>query len=496
MCKIIRSLILILIISNMSCSSDDDIFEETKVPPTTNVDPVTIQGKKNQFDIKSIANIVLLNKSVNLPTGKTIASKSVGNFFLTDDKGNITNLKIPNAKDYILTVNSLMECSKNLILVSGILNVEYLDGTTDALSNFILDKTDGAFYKLSDLAYTQFVNVYAKINQSSRWINGSLQFDDNNAVYLKGNNTGAVQEIYKAEFVKISEEAMEVKFTTINLIAQNNRFNYYVLGNGDILYTYNFNQFGVWKIRFSAGQTIALSDLNNSSPLDVDGVNYFENVNSDGCFGVRASDGGFVFFISGQEIKGMLTPYFIKPFRLTTNNGSFTLQPIPLSIPYREEHLNKLHELASANEMFYFNSNNLHVFTSWGGPFDAQETIWWSFDDLTNTVKTAFTKYSSAEFGAYYNLIGRSDDYACIAIGQDVHFVNFENLTENVFKNIGFEIFKTEYRNNNVLQFYGISYASGKKVYGEIGQTGDVKIINEFEDSTIEVKDIVKIGNF
>lgn len=485
MFKSIRSIIFFFIFLNISCNSNDEIGSLN-----------TIQGKKNHFDINALSNLVLLNKSVNLPTGKTIGSKSVANFFSTDNKGNIINLKIPNAKDYTLTINSIMQCSKDLILVSGVLNVEYLDGTTDSLSNFILDKTDGAFYKLSGAAYTQFLNVYAKLNQSSRWTNGSLQFDDKNAVYLKGNNIGAVQEIFKAEFFKISEEAMEVKFTTINLIAQNYRFNYYVLANGDLLYTYQFNEFGVWKIRFSSGQTVALSDLNNGSRLDINGVNYFENVSSSGCFGVRASDGGFVFFISGQEITGMMTPYFIKPFRLTTDNGSFTLQPIALSIPYRVEYLNKLHELASANDMFYFNSNNLHVFTKWGGPSGAQETIWWSFNDLTNTIKTAFTAYSSGEFGLYYSLIGRSVNFACVPIGQDVHFVNFENLTEKVFKNIGFEIFKTEYRNDNILQFYGISYASGKKVFGEIGQTGVVKIINEFEDSTVEVKDIVKIGNF
>jgi hypothetical protein len=77
-----------------------------------------------------------------------------------------------------------------------------------------------------------------------------------------------------------------------------------------------------------------------------------------------------------------------------------------------------------------------------------------------------------------------------------VHFINLENLSNSTISDLGFQIFKTQYRNDDVLQFYGISYSTGKKVYGEINQKGSVKILNEFENNTVEVTDIIKIGNF
>lgn len=507
MCKKNILTIILMIFIVTSCSTNQEVIEpkvntvNTDIPTTTQT---AIQGKKNQFDLKLISNLVLLNQSVSLPARKSnnYKSLSLANFFFTDNSGDITSLKIPNSKTYTLNVSSIMECTKDFVLVSGNLNIEYLDGTKDNLNNFILDKTDGSFYKLSDASYAQFNNIYSKRYGSSPWVNGKLQFDDNNSVYLKGNNTGIIQEIYKAEFNKTSSETIDVKFTTINLIAEGNYFNYYIMPNGDILYLYKENMGkAVWKVRFGSGQTISIVDLDQNSSFSVNNVKYFESVDTSSCFGVRSSNNEFIFFIKGQETQNFTNtqlPNYIKPFKLTTNNGTVIFESIPSKILASDNYLNAQFTLFTdyTHGMWYFNSNNFHVFTNRGYADTVKGNIWWSFDDKTNTFKTSYTNYSNAEFTTYSQLLGSSSKFACVPIGQNVHFVDLENLTNNTITNLGFQIFKTQYRNDDVLQFYGISYSSGKKVYGEINQAGTVKILNEFENTTVEVTDIIKIGNF
>ena len=46
---------------------------------------------------------------------------------------------------------------------------------------------------------------------------------------------------------------------------------------------------------------------------------------------------------------------------------------------------------------------------------------------------------------------------------------------------------------NGKVQFYGISSISGKKLLGEISDSGVVRTIKEF-DNTSEVKEIIRIG--
>lgn len=496
-----KKIYLITFLSILSCSSNDELTNQIDNSDKQNSNiPNTIQGEKNKFDTKTITNLVLLNQAVTF--GKSITSKTTQNFFFTDNTGNITSLKIPNAKTYSLNVVSLMECAKNLILITGKLDVEYLDGTKDVFNNFILDKTDGAFYKISANSYSEFQKVYSKRIYSSPWGNGQLQFDDKNAVYLKGNSTGIIQEIYKAEFIKNNTETIDVRFTTLNLISESYYFNYYVLGNGDILYMHkeNYNQM-VWKYRISStGETKSISELQQNKPLIINGTKHFENIDPSACFGVRSSDGGFILFIKGSETLGFANTQnsFIKPFKLSIENSLLKLEPIPSKTPANENYLNTQFTLFTDyyHGMWYFKSNNFHVFTNRGYANDFKANIWWSFDDKTNTFKTSYTNYSNADFTTYSQLLGSSEKFACVPIGRNVHFINLENLTNSTIPDLGFQIFKTQYRNDDVLQFYGISYSSGKKVYGEINQKGSVKILNEFENSTVEVKDIIKIGNF
>lgn len=490
-----------ILIFFVSCTSNDELsnpVENTEKPVP--VSPTAIQGAKNKFDTKSITNLVLLNQSVTF--GKSISSKFTQNFFFTDDNGNIVGLKIPNAKSYTLNVTSLMECTKNLILISGNLDIEYLDGTKDVLNNFILDKTDGAFYKLSSESYSKFFNVYQRRLSSTPWGKGQLQFDDKNCVYLKGNSTGIIQEIFKAEFIKSNTETIEVKFTTLNIIAESYYFNYYILPNGDILYMHkeNMNQM-VWKLRISSsGETKSIVELQYNRPFIVNGTKYFESIDPSACFGVRSSDNGFILFIKGNESVDFTIGQnsFIKPFKLIVENSQLRFESIPTKTPAFENYLNTNFTLFTDyyHGMWYFNSNNFHVFTNRGYANEVKANIWWSFDDKTNTFKTSFTNYSNAEFTTYSQLLGFSDKFACVPIGRNVHFINLENLSNSTISDLGFQIFKTQYRNDDVLQFYGISYSTGKKVFGEINQKGSVKILNEFENNTVEVKDIIKIGNF
>lgn len=498
--KMFHLLLLLLLIS--SCSTDDNLQKSSSGNTSsgnTNQNS-SIQGKKNQFDIKSISNLVLLNQAVSLPTGKNSNTKTSENFFFTDNLGNITTLQIPNAKSFTLKVNSLMECTKDLILVTGLLNIVYLDDTTENLYHFVLDKTDGSFYKISETSYSEFNTFFLKKATSTPWVNGELQYDDNNAVYLKGNNSsGIIQEIYKAEFVKSSPDTIDVTFTTINLISQSYYFNFYVLPNGDIVYMYVEDVLDmVWRVRFKNGQTLTLENLTQGSPFLVNGVKYFDSISTRKCFGVKSSNNQFIFFIQGKELPSSQSSV-IKPFKLTTNSGQVTFESLETTIPaYFISNLGYEYPLFSDyyHGMWYFKNNNLHVFTNRLGPANIKENIWWSYDDKTNVVKNSFASYSTAEFTTNQLLTGSSSNYACVPIGQAVHFVNLENLEINTVKNLGFQIFKTQYRNDNVLQFYGISFSTGKKVYGEIKQTGEVKIINEFESTTVEVKDIIKIGNF
>lgn len=492
-----KNFYLMVLILFFSCSRNNEIQTPSDSGSNT---PNLIQGLKNKFDTKSISSLVLLNKATTLNTGKTAKSTAEQNFFFTDSSGKIADLKIPNAKSYSLNLVSLMDCSKDFILITGTLSVEYLDGSKETYNNFILDKTDGSFYKMSPSSYSIIQNFYARKARSSPWVNAQLQYDDNNSVYLLGENNGIIQEIFKVDFIKISSENIEVKSSTLNFIAESYYFNYYVLPNGDVVYTHKENYGNsVWKLRFVSGKTISISELIQDKPFVINGVTYFKRVDTSSCFGIRSSDNRFILFVKGNEDDNYMgsSNAFIKPFILETENNTVKFTAIDAKTPANINHLNTSFTLFTDyyHGMWYFKSENMHVFTNRGYAGIIKGNIWWAFDDKTNSFKVNFANYSNSEFTSFSQALSSSTEYACVPIGRNINFINFKTLSISTIDNLDFQIFKTQYSRDGVVQFYGISYLSGKKVFGEISSNNSVKILKEFDNNTVEVTDIIKIGN-
>lgn len=452
---------------------------------------------KSQFDLKGVMNMAVLNK--------TIAGTN-SNVTATDDKGNVLDIKIPDAKSFTLNVNSLKRLNTKYLYVSGTLSIVFKNDKKATYNNFVLDTETGSFYRLSsDLAF--IVSFGLRGNQ---WVNGQIQYDAKNVIYVQSNSAQFVQEISQIVLSSATDTTMTATITKFNIIGESAGFKFNVVKNGDILYQYNQNIVNtVWYYRTAAGKTIELTNLIPREPLVLNSVRHFDKVYTDQTFFINDSKNTPLLFVTGSignNTSAIIPPFnpllppnneFVKVFTFESDgqggvrlvyykNTKFEFNRMPTPWEQGENY-----KLFPGSNAWYFNKQTKHVFTHASG--GGKQSIWWLYDEETNSIKDAYLPYQTQVFSTYSNLLTQSPNYAFFPLKNDFYRVNLSNLEWRKTSNVNYQIYKTSYIGDEKVQFYGVSYLTGNKVLGEILTDGSVKILKEFP-ADVEVKELVRIG--
>lgn len=453
--------------------------------------------ENNSFELSSVTNLVLAEGSSSI--------FEFGNVLALDSNGKSSSLKIPDAKSYSLIVNYMVPCTKSLLYLNGSLTVQYNSGKIQSYRNFILDTKTGSFYQLEN----DFGALWSRTgSRKTPWVNGTIQYDANENIYIQSKVDALIQEMTKFSFVKTSDSTIRVTTNVFNLIGESYYFNYFILPSGDIFYMNKENMSNMaWKIRFNSGATKDIS-LTQGKPLVISGKTYFSSVNTSKCFIINDSKGQPIIFVNGDSAQiapiNIINAEKYMPFYIKINGSDVTFQPVGTKYFDARIKSSIVNGPLTTNAdlftdyyhgMWYFPKGSNHIFTNRGYGGSNDPSTWWKYDDTNNSLTLAFLPFSPIEFNTYSNLTTRSYDNAFVIIKRDIYSIDLNDFKYIKTPSINYQIYLTSYVGDGRVQFYGISYLTGNKVLGEFNKNGDVKLIKEF-DNSVTIKDIVKIGTF
>ena len=453
--------------------------------------------ENNSFELSSVTNLVLAEGSSSI--------FEFGNVLALDSNGKSSSLKIPDAKSYSLIVNYMVPCTKSLLYLNGSLTVQYNSGKIQSYRNFILDTKTGSFYQLEN----DFGALWSRTgSRKTPWVNGTIQYDANENIYIQSKVDALIQEMTKFSFVKTSDSTIRVTTNVFNLIGESYYFNYFILPSGDIFYMNKENMSNMaWKIRFNSGATKDIS-LTQGKPLVISGKTYFSSVNTSKCFIINDSKGQPIIFVNGDSAQiapiNIINAEKYMPFYIKINGSDVTFQPVGTKYFDARIRTSIVNGPLTTNAdlftdyyhgMWYFPKGSNHIFTNRGYGGSNDPSTWWKYDDTNNSLTLAFLPFSPIEFTTYSNLTTRSYDNAFVIIKRDIYSIDLNDFKYIKTPSINYQIYLTSYVGDGRVQFYGISYLTGNKVLGEFNKNGDVKLIKEF-DNSVTIKDIVKIGTF
>ena len=453
--------------------------------------------ENNSFELSSVTNLVLAEGSSSI--------FEFGNVLALDSNGKSSSLKIPDAKSYSLIVNYMVPCTKSLLYLNGSLTVQYNSGKIQSYRNFILDTKTGSFYQLEN----DFGALWSRTgSRKTPWVNGTIQYDANENIYIQSKVDALIQEMTKFSFVKTSDSTIRVTTNVFNLIGESYYFNYFILPSGDIFYMNKENMSNMaWKIRFNSGATKDIS-LTQGKPLVISGKTYFSSVNTSKCFIINDSKGQPIIFVNGDSAQiapiNIINAEKYMPFYIKINGSDVTFQPVGTKYFDARIKSSIVNGPLTTNAdlftdyyhgMWYFPKGSNHIFTNRGYGGSNDPSTWWKYDDTNNSLTLAFLPFSPIEFTTYSNLTTRSYDNAFVIIKRDIYSIDLNDFKYIRTPSINYQIYLTSYVGDGRVQFYGISYLTGNKVLGEFNKNGDVKLIKEF-DNSVTIKDIVKIGTF
>ena len=453
--------------------------------------------ENNSFELSSVTNLVLAEGSSSI--------FEFGNVLALDSNGKSSSLKIPDAKSYSLIVNYMVPCTKSLLYLNGSLTVQYNSGKIQSYRNFILDTKTGSFYQLEN----DFGALWSRTgSRKTPWVNGTIQYDANENIYIQSKVDALIQEMTKFSFVKTSDSTIRVTTNVFNLIGESYYFNYFILPSGDIFYMNKENMSNMaWKIRFNSGATKDIS-LTQGKPLVISGKTYFSSVNTSKCFIINDSKGQPIIFVNGDSAQiapiNIINAEKYMPFYIKINGSDVTFQPVGTKYFDARIRSSIVNGPLTTNAdlftdyyhgMWYFPKGSNHIFTNRGYGGSNDPSTWWKYDDTNNSLTLAFLPFSPIEFTTYSNLTTRSYDNAFVIIKRDIYSIDLNDFKYIRTPSINYQIYLTSYVGDGRVQFYGISYLTGNKVLGEFNKNGDVKLIKEF-DNSVTIKDIVKIGTF
>ena len=157
--------------------------------------------------------------------------------------------------------------------MNGSLTVQYNSGKVQSYRNFILDTKTGSFYQLEN----DFGALWSRTgSRKTPWVNGTIQYDANENIYIQSRSDALIQEMSKFSFVKTSDSTIRVTTSVFNLIGESYYFNYFILPSGDIFYMNKENMSNMaWKIRFNTGVTKDIP-LTQGKPFVISGKTYFQ----------------------------------------------------------------------------------------------------------------------------------------------------------------------------------------------------------------------------
>lgn len=453
--------------------------------------------ENNSFELSSVTNLVLAEGSSSI--------FEFGNVLALDSNGKSSSLKIPDAKSYSLIVNYMVPCTKSLLYLNGSLTVQYNSGKIQSYRNFILDTKTGSFYQLEN----DFGALWSRTgSRKTPWVNGTIQYDANENIYIQSKVDALIQEMTKFSFVKTSDSTIRVTTNVFNLIGESYYFNYFILPSGDIFYMNKENMSNMaWKIRFNSGATKDIS-LTQGKPLVISGKTYFSSVNTSKCFIINDSKGQPIIFVNGDSAQiapiNIINAEKYMPFYIKINGSDVTFQPVGTKYFDARIKSSIVNGPLTTNAdlftdyyhgMWYFPKGSNHIFTNRGYGGSNDPSTWWKYDDTNNSLTLAFLPFSPIEFTTYSNLTTRSYDNAFVIIKRDIYSIDLNDFKYIKTPSINYQIYLTSYVGDGRVQFYGISYLTGNKVLGEFNKNGDVKLIKEF-DNSVTIKDIIKIGTF
>ena len=100
--------------------------------------------------------------------------------------------------------------------MNGTLTVNYNSGKNATYRNFILDTKTGLFFQLEN----DFGTLWsAGGGRKTPWVNGSIQYDANDNIYISTKASNIIQEMTKFSFLKTSDTSIRVTTSVFNLIS-------------------------------------------------------------------------------------------------------------------------------------------------------------------------------------------------------------------------------------------------------------------------------------
>jgi hypothetical protein len=450
----------------------------------------TVKPQKS-FSFENSNGLLISKAKTSSPNG---FANSDYNAKLINFNGTLTDLQIPGSKSHSLNIIRAIELSEKYLLIFGTLNVEYYgdingDGVIGDIiiyNNLLINTETGDFFEARN-AFSQIKYDYG----GGPWLNHTFQYDNNDNIYY-GNqeslNSNSVQVVDKMNISETGEFAT-VSREKLNVISGNYRFKFIMGSEGDMLYRSlpEYNDF-IYGFRNKSGKTYILNKEGEDPFVNNDATNQYSKWNS---FFLTGKNGDILVFknvinhyelFNIKEEDGKLKKDFIKKMDDITSRVFEGYDQAPMMFKRKIDDDKTNHIIINSN----FGSEGTLI-TKITETNDLSETIMDSFFTENLTEQRYFTAYNNEAFCSTENEV-------LFAISQDILKIDFSNLNSDyLLRNSGYEFYKLAQASKELFYFYGLSYLNGKRTLGSFDYSGNIIIIEQFEND-IDVIKIIKIG--
>ena len=497
-------------------------FVEWSGDLTGNENPsdITINGPKNitahfeevppqifAFDFENAKSLV-----IGIPNDHGNVKMVVEDNSRSTNTLEMTDLSIPGAFDFTLSVHNTFELEDSFIILYGNLAVYYDvdgDGVYDdqdgedefySYDNPIVNSQTGEFYD----GYVVSGAFYPP--QPSSFINLTINMDNDENYYTNLSYNGSYYEMLKIhlEFIANTDDEggpnqLQYSEETLNLIGGGH---YFVRPNGDIVtrqpdLNSNFHEY---YYRTSNGSTIDFSELVWNLNSSFNSMGYPDTNYDWRDFLLMDSSSGQVllFKVLVDEGESESSSYY-GIYSVDFDGTSISLNRIN-NINYNDDIEGQTDPNASGSWIFegYSQGPSLHRRGSKNIIINPNQLWWgiviWYYDEQSQDIEQNFiTEIQESTYHASLKI--ETEDYMHLANEQNIMRISFESLElEYVLQDSGYQIYSFTYLGDDTYQFYGISYNTGLKTLCEYNN-GNITVIEEFDNDT-DVFYMQQIGNF
>ena len=417
--------LLIFTIFIFSCSKDDTLNKQTFPRAVLNIS-----------DAKSLAVLETLQAKNQFSTQKNLYKLTVnGSFeevkFINTDGTDID----PSLSTPVIDVNQISNLNSTYLLLSGSFSVSDTLGNNQSYTSILVRKSDGAIFNFEE----NDINLYRhKMGEKP------FKYDSSKNIYYS-NGTGVSKlkidnhnGISKQDFLSTGQEAEYFDITPDGT--------------------------GIYKYGESSG-----TQGNGTDDLRIRKLN-------GGIFEVKVAgrdnkdfwigSNGSIYFVTYTWSNG----YLPKIHKILVNNNNISVVDVWSS--------NNTNDYPGVGSMFRTSSQGFHKIQKENSILFIDTYFFgysWEFFEANNLVKNI--ELPKVEQGS---IIVNSKSYYYIASGTDLFKINLTTHEPVSLINSGeYEIYSMNVDTYDNLQFSGLRFSDGKKVFGEINKYNEFRIIDE-----------------